>query len=351
MIIYNNTKKDRRFTVVGQPTLAVSMGDCNGIGLEVFAGALRILQAEPLYRNVRYRLVARPEVVEEYYRQLAVPAVVQETSVAVHGVQCELVACSARAAVAPGVVDTAAGALAWEALEKAVVEVQSGSADALLTLPVSKATLKKAGYPYPGQTEFLAARCAADSPLMILCTEHIRVGLVTIHIPLSDVPAALTRERIVQRLAAFYASIQGDFGCLKPRIAVLGVNPHAGEDGEIGREELDVVRPALAECAAAGLCAEGPFPADGFFAHGAYAEYDGILAMYHDQGLIPLKLLAQGGGVNVTAGLPIVRTSPDHGTAYALAGKGVADPSSTAEAIRMACHIVAVRQQQQSMSL
>ncbi len=341
MAVNNNTHMAHR----NRFTLAVSMGDCNGIGLEVFAKALEILQSDKnlIPGPVSYRLAAHPQVVEQYYRQLGVQAVVNDGSIAINGVECELISCSSSAEVLPGTVDLAAGALAWESLEKAVADVQHGISDALLTLPVSKSTLKMAGYPFPGQTEFLAARCGGSQPLMILCTSDVRVGLVTIHIPLAAVPAALTQQAITRSVVAFHSSIQGDFGCDNPRIAVLGVNPHAGEHGEIGQEELQVVIPALAECTAAGIRAEGPFPADGFFAHGAYKEYDGILAMYHDQGLIPLKMLARGGGVNVTAGLPIVRSSPDHGTAYAIAGKGIADAASTVEAICMAWHIADVR--------
>lgn len=324
-------------------TLAVSVGDCNGIGLEVFAKALGLLAHEKNYKQLNYKLVAHPQVVEQYYRQLGLPSVAQAGRVLIRDVECEIINCHSRPDVVFGAVDAAAGALAWESLEKAVADVQSGGADALLTLPVSKSTLKLAGYPFPGQTEFLAERCGVARPLMILCTEDVRVGLATIHIPLAAVPAAITRKNIAHSLTAFHAALRCDFGCDQPRIAVLGVNPHAGENGEIGEEEIDVVIPALAECAAVGMMVEGPFPADGFFAHGAYKAYDGILAMYHDQGLIPLKMLAQGGGVNVTAGLPIVRTSPDHGTAYAIAGRGIADAASTAEAIRMACHIAEVR--------
>ena len=324
-------------------TLVVSVGDCNGIGLEVFAKALEILGKEDRHLQITYRVAANPYVIDDYYRQLGLLCAVDKEGMSIHGIRCEILPCTSRPKVVHGATDGGAGELAWEALEKAVAEVRDGTADALLTLPVSKSTLKLAGYPFPGQTEFLAARCSVDKPLMILCTTGVRVGLVTIHIPLAQVPMAVTRESVAESIRALHSSLQGDFGCPAPRIAVLGLNPHAGENGEIGHEEIDVVIPAIADCVSSGMQVEGPFPADGFFAHGGYRESDGILAMYHDQGLIPLKMLARGGGVNVTAGLPIVRTSPDHGTAYNIAGKGIADPASTVEAIRLARHIAAIR--------
>jgi 4-hydroxythreonine-4-phosphate dehydrogenase len=185
--------------------------------------------------------------------------------------------------------------------------------------------------------------------MMILATEAaeldpkrsaVRVGLATVHVPLLKVASMLNFEHIFERIHVLATTLRNDFGIANPRIAVLGVNPHAGEQGDIGTEEQSIVQPAIEHAQIQGIRAEGAFPADGFFAHGAFRSFDGILAMYHDQGLIPLKLLAGNGGVNFSAGLPIVRTSPDHGTAFAIAGQGIANESSVVDAINMACSIL-----------
>jgi 4-hydroxythreonine-4-phosphate dehydrogenase len=175
---------------------------------------------------------------------------------------------------------------------------------------------------------------------MILCDESIRVALVTIHVPLLRVPSLIDKKRVLDHIKLFNQSLKRDFGFTSPKLAVLGLNPHAGESGNIGREELEEIIPAIEVAKFNGLSVSGPFPADGFFAHGDYKNFDGILAMYHDQGLIPLKLLARGAGVNFTAGLPIVRTSPDHGTGFSIAGKNLADEMSVMNAIRLAENVV-----------
>jgi len=177
---------------------------------------------------------------------------------------------------------------------------------------------------------------------MILAWQDVRVALATIHVPLREVAPLITLDHISERIASLIGALRTSFGIDRPRIAVLGLNPHAGENGTIGREEVDVIAPAIESMSAAdpNAAIEGPFPADGLFGFGGYRQYDGILAMYHDQGLIPLKLLAQGGGVNITAGLRHIRTSPDHGTAFAIAGRNAADPASTMEAIDLAAEMV-----------
>lgn len=332
--------------VVLQPVIAVSMGDCNGIGLEVFARSLRTLRQSGTELPCRFALAAHPATLADYSRKAGLACKVYDTDIELEGVQCALIPCEHEATVEWGAVAPDAGALAVEALEKAVTAVLAGNADAVVTLPVSKFSMKRTGYRFPGQTEYLAGRCGVPNPMMILCTSDVRVGLVTIHIPLRDVPAAITQQRVYERICTLATSLRTDYSRPEPRIAVLGLNPHAGEGGDIGSEDMEHILPAIEQCRQEGLAVEGPLPADGFFAHGMYRSFDGILAMYHDQGLIPLKLLAHGGGVNVTAGLPIVRTSPDHGTAFAIAGKSMADPASTLEAIRIAVAIVKARQKQ-----
>jgi 4-hydroxythreonine-4-phosphate dehydrogenase len=205
--------------------------------------------------------------------------------------------------------------------------------------------LHKAGYNVPGQTEFYGQKAGVAEPLMILLAGDIRVALATIHIPLHRVSEQITEYLLLHRLRQLHYSLQNDFGCTLPRIAVLGVNPHAGEQGAIGTEEQTILQPALAQAQSEGIRAEGAFPADGFFAKKQYQKFDGILAMYHDQGLIPIKMLAEGHGVNFTAGLPFVRTSPDHGTAFDIAGTQSADPSAVVQAIHAAESIAHARTQ------
>lgn len=324
-------------------SIVVSTGDCNGIGIEVLAGALRVLRQEMHKTPFSLSLAANAFTLDSYTAKIGVPYTRSGNTGTVEGVPYTLIPCSCQPDVELGKSTDSAGALAIEALEKAVAEVVLGRVDAVVTLPVSKAAMKSVGYIFPGQTEYVAQQCAIENPMMILCTSSVRVGLVSIHIPIVDVPAAITTPHVHERISTFHHSLCRDFGIAAPRIAVLGLNPHAGESGGIGREEIECIIPAIEQSRRDGYRAEGPFPADGFFAHGMYREYDGILAMYHDQGLIPLKLLANGGGVNFTAGVPIVRTSPDHGTAFSIAGKGLADPSSTVEALRLAMDIVVTR--------
>ncbi len=320
--------------------IVVTTGDCNGIGIEVLIKSLAAPHRHAHRARASISIATNPDVFIEYARRITAEVSVDSGDLVIGGQRYPLVHCHTPAQVRLGREEDDAGALAYESLERAVAAWYEGTADAIVTMPVSKTSLHRAGFSYPGQTEFFAAKAGAGNPLMMLCHENIRVALATIHEPLAAVPGLLTEEMLCGRIASVRFGLMQDFGCARPRIAVLGCNPHAGENGHIGREEIDVIAPAVTRMRNMGMMVDGPFPADGFFAHGAYKEYDGILAMYHDQGLIPLKLLAQGAGVNVTAGLPLVRTSPDHGTAFALAGKDMADARSTVEAIALAAEIV-----------
>lgn len=232
-----------------------------------------------------------------------------------------------------------AGALAFKALKEAVNDLAATKIDVLVTAPINKENIQAAGFNFPGHTEFLADYANEDHPLMILLRDNLRVGLVTGHLPLKDVPGNVTKELILNKLDKMNTSLLKDFNCTKPKIAVLGLNPHAGEGGVLGDEENTTIKPAVDQAMKEGIYAFGPYPADGFFGSGAHHKFDGVLAMYHDQGLAPFKALSFGGGVNFTAGLPIVRTSPDHGTAYDIAGKGIADPGSFREAVYTAVDI------------
>ncbi|MCH8685309.1 4-hydroxythreonine-4-phosphate dehydrogenase PdxA [Pedomonas mirosovicensis] len=245
----------------------------------------------------------------------------------------------------PGQPTPAGAALAFAALEKAVALTLSGEAAAMVTAPVSKAELKAVGYTWPGQTEFVAERSgvAPDDAVMMLAGPHVRTVPVTIHIPLRQVPEALTTDLILRRAETTLRALRLDFGIAEPRLAVTGLNPHAGEDGHIGLEDQTIIAPAVEELRRRGWLAEGPLPADALFAPHIRTRYDAMLCMYHDQALIPVKALDFDQGVNMTLGLPIVRTSPDHGTAFNIAGRGVARPDAMIAALKMAAQCAARR--------
>jgi 4-hydroxythreonine-4-phosphate dehydrogenase len=229
-------------------------------------------------------------------------------------------------------------------IERAIGFAISGAASAIATPPISKKALYDgANFPYPGHTEFLAALGGVDRSVMMLASDELRVVPVTIHIQLAQVPAALTSELIVDTGRIVAAALRRDFGLNTPRLAVAGLNPHAGEKGAMGREDIEVVAPAVERLRAEGVDVVGPLPADTMFHAAARARYDAALCMYHDQALIPIKTLAFDKGVNVTLGLPFIRTSPDHGVAYDIAGQGKADPTSMIEAIKLAARLAANR--------
>lgn len=233
-----------------------------------------------------------------------------------------------------------AGKAAYSALEQAVTDLKKGSLDALVTAPINKKNIQSDDFHFPGHTEYLEENFGTGtSALMLLVNDVMRVAVVTGHIPVDEIAHQLTTELILEKLLVFNTSLKKDFTIIRPRIAVLGLNPHAGDEGVIGDEEQSIIIPALKEAEKQGVVCVGPFPADGFFGSGNFNKYDGILAMYHDQGLIPFKTLSMESGVNFTAGLSIIRTSPAHGTAYDLAGKNIASEDSFRQAIYMACDI------------
>ena len=336
--------------------LAVSIGDPNGIGPEV---ALRAA-LDPTVRAVGTAVLVGPVATLQHHAdrlQQRVDLVPvrswDEARAAAPSPGRAIVIEAGLDAIAdrPGTVAAEAGALSMRSVAAACDACLAGAADAMVTAPISKEAIALGGYDFPGHTEFLAERTGA-SPLMILATERLpaffgsgplRVALVTAHVPLAAAPALVTEAAVLAKIGLLARALQGDFGCRRPRIAVLGLNPHAGDGGVLGREDLDRIRPAIEAARSVGLDVEGPIPADGFFGRQRYRQVDGVLAMTHDQGLAPFKALATGAGVNVTAGLPIVRTSPDHGTAFDLAGQGAADPASMAEALRIAARIAARR--------
>ena len=233
-----------------------------------------------------------------------------------------------------------AGEFARLSLEAAVKDLAANKVDALVTAPINKDTIQGGKFKFPGHTEYLADMAGVSDVLMILATDALRVGVVTGHVPIKDVAAALNKDTIVRKARLLHESLCRDFGIATPRIAVMGLNPHAGDNGLIGEEEKTVILPAVRALQEQGLSVQGPFGADGFFGTGGYKKFDGVLAMYHDQGLIPVKYMGLEQGVNVTLGLPLVRTSPDHGTAFDIAGQGCADASSMVAALRMARQLI-----------
>jgi 4-hydroxythreonine-4-phosphate dehydrogenase len=244
--------------------------------------------------------------------------------------------------VSPGAVSAAAGRAAYDVIVRAVADARSGSVDAVATAPVNKLAFAHAGLPWKGHTDLLAHLCGVRDVAMMFHAPRLNVVLATVHVPLANVPALITREHLL-RTIRLTAAAMPRFGVPRPRVAAAGLNPHAGEDGLLGTEDEQAIRPAVADAKAEGIDASGPWPADTVFVRAARGEFDVVIACYHDQGLIPIKVLAFGDAVNVTIGLPIVRTSVDHGTAFDIAGKGVADPGSMIKAVKLAAALAAVK--------
>jgi 4-hydroxythreonine-4-phosphate dehydrogenase len=242
-----------------------------------------------------------------------------------------------------GEVHPSSGRAAYDTIVRATEDARAGRVDAIATAPVNKASFAAAGLEWKGHTDLLAHLCGVRDVAMMFWSRELRVVLATVHIPLAEVPQALTIEGLLGTIILTARSLP-DLGCASPRVAVAGLNPHAGEGGLMGHEEQLVMQPAIARARAAGVDVRGPFPADTLFVRAARGEFDAVVAAYHDQGLVPVKLIAFGRSVNVTLGLPIVRTSVDHGTAFDIARQGKADPSSMVEAILLAAQLAMVRQ-------
>ena len=318
--------------------IGITQGDTNGIGWEIILKALADPRMTELFTPVVY---GSPKAAAYYRNTVAEIEAFSFNPVAsaaeARRGKANLVACGETADIAPGKPTPEAGRAAVEALCAAMRDLKAGYLDALVTAPFDKETVQADDFRYTGHTEYLAAELEGEA-MMILCSDVLRVGLVTKHIPVSEIARNITKERIVRDLNTLRRALIEDFGIVEPRIAVMALNPHAGDGGLLGREEQEIIRPAIVEAFSKGVLAFGPFAADGLFAGGGYAKYDGILAMYHDQGLAPFKSLSPD-GVNFTAGLSAVRTSPDHGTAFDIAGKDKADPQSMRNAIYAAIDI------------
>lgn len=321
--------------------IAITMGDPAGIGPEV---AIKAIANPKVRREVEPILVGDPQVWQQTATELGIPLRGATILSPLEGTAGMPAATDhrRRRALGRGKDARYAGEIAYRSILAAVDLVQSGRAAAVVTAPISKAHLNAAGHDYPGHTELLA-HLAGDVPVrMMLAGDRLRVVLVTIHMALAEVPRRLNRDDILETIRITAAGLRKRFGIARPRIAVAGLNPHAGENGLFGREEIDLIAPAVVAARRARIDASGPLAADGIFAHALQGAYDAVVCMYHDQGLGPFKLLHFADGVNLTLGLPFVRTSPDHGTAFDIAGRGIADPGSMIAAIRMAARLAAV---------
>lgn len=319
-----------------KPLIAVTLGDFNGIGPEIALKAA----AHATTRRLCTPLLVGPFNIFEHVRdrlkiRVRLQRVVfpwkENTSIPILDVGDGL-----WADIHYGQVAKAAGKSAGVAIEKAVELCTTGKAVAMVTAPVSKEAMQLAGYSFPGQTEMIALLSRSSKVAMMLVSTKMRIGLVTIHTPLRTVAESLSKAKIVDKTKIIVESLKKNFQIRDPRIAILSLNPHAGEHGILGSEEQDLIIPAIEEIKSAGINADGPLSADAFFGKQAYKSYDAILAMYHDQGLIPVKMSSFGTTVNFSAGLNIIRTSPGHGTAFDIAGSGSADISSMLEAIKYA---------------
>lgn len=333
-----------------KPKIGITAGDINGIGLEVILKTL----SHPDILNMCTPVIYASSKVVSYHKNT-----IEDLDFSFYSVdsidrlkwnRVNVYNCwEEDVTISLGKLSEEGGKYARIALLQVANDLNQGYIDAVVTGPINKKAMEMANFKYPGHTEFFTDQAGAKTSLMLMAHEDVKVSLVTNHVPIAEVKDALTKNVIKEKLEIFNRTLIEDFGITKPVIAVLGLNPHAGDDGVIGDEENNMIRPVIIEAKKNGILAMGPYAADGFFGSGNFRKVDGILAMYHDQGLVPFKLLSFGAGVNFTAGLPFIRTSPDHGTAFDLAGKNQADPSSFRRALFTAIDVVKNRKLYQDM--
>lgn len=338
MEIANNRAKTNK------PVIGITIGDINGIGPEVIIKALsdsRILNhiTPIVFGSTKVLSFYRKMLNFEDFHYSQLRSINDLNLRKINVVNCwpEMVE------IKVGQVTKEAGNCAYLALREAVNYLKEDKIDAIVTAPINKKNIQRDDFKFVGHTDFISEELGVNENLMLMVNEDLRIGVVTTHVPISEVSQNLTKENIELKLKIMIKTLKSDFGIDKPKVAILGLNPHAGEDGLLGKEESEIIEPVILKYKNNGHLVFGPFPADGFFGTLQYQKYDGILAMYHDQGLIPFKMLGFESGVNFTAGIPKVRTSPDHGTAYSIAGKNVADPSSMREALYLASRTVKIR--------
>ncbi len=320
--------------------VGISVGDINGIGLEIIINALK----HPYVTNQYTPVIYASSKVVSYHKNIVQPENFNFVNIKpgepIQLGKTNIMNCwQENVNINLGQVTEEGGKYAFISLDAAARDLKEGIIDVLVTAPIHKKAMEMSGFKEVGHTGFLAKLFNSADYLMFLVNDDLRIGIVTDHIPLGEVVNHISKDLILKKIKLMHNSLQNDFGISKPTIAVMGINPHAGDDGLIGREDIELVIPAIDEAKKAGILAMGPFPADGFFGAGSFKKFDGILAMYHDQGLIPFKTLSFGSGVNFTVGLPKIRTSPDHGTAFDLAGKGLATSTSFIAAVNLAIDV------------
>lgn len=325
--------------------IGITQGDINGISYEVILKTLEDNRISELCTPIVY---GSPKVAAYHRKMLNLNVnlnIINKAEEAQEKKPNIINCCNEEIKVEVGTSTPQAGEAAFKALERATKDLKEGKIDVLVTAPINKNNIQSENFSFPGHTEYLENLFGnKGDALMILANDSLRVAVATGHVPISKVSESLTKENILTKIKQFNKSLIEDFGIFKPRIAVLGLNPHAGDKGVIGKEEEEIIAPAVKEALDEGIICFGPLPADGFFGANGQAHYDGILAMYHDQGLIPFKTIAMDNGVNFTAGLSVVRTSPDHGTAYDLAGQNMASENSFRQALYMAIDVYKNRQ-------
>lgn len=320
--------------------VGITQGDINGIGYEVI---FRTFENNEIFELCTPVVYGSPKLAAYHRKALELDVAYNavERADEIQDGKLNIINCNSDDVhIELGIATRESGEAAYQALERAVKDYQEGVIDLLVTAPINKNTIQSDDFHFPGHTEYLQERLGEGrKSLMILCSEGLRFAIATSHLPLRDVPAAITPELLEEKLTIFNQSLKEDFNIDAPKIAVLSLNPHSGDNGLLGKEEIDVIIPTIEKMSREGILCYGPFGADGFMGSGKYTAFDGILAMYHDQGLTPMKLLAMSNGVNFTAGLDAVRTSPAHGVAYDIAGKGCADENSFRQAIYTAIDI------------
>lgn len=325
--------------------IGISIGDFNGIGLEVI---LKNLSQPELAEKATFVVYGSTKVVS-YHKNIVDVDLHYHQAQSIDRIRTDkvnIINCwNENVNITLGKPTDVSGKYAIRSLEAATRDLRHGLIDALVTAPIHKEAMKMANFPFPGHTEYITKELGAEESLMFMVHDSLKMGLVTNHVPIGEIKDKISKELILHKLKLIENSLKIDFGIERPTIAVLGLNPHAGDGGVIGQEDDQIVRPAVVEAKKKGSMVMGPFPADGFFGSGQYKKFDGILAMYHDQGLIPFKLLSFGEGVNFTAGLSGVRTSPDHGTAFDIAGENAANPDSFRKAIFLAMDVVRNRKE------
>jgi 4-hydroxythreonine-4-phosphate dehydrogenase len=326
--------------------IGITHGDINGIGYEVVLKTLadnRMLEqfVPVIYGSSKVAAFHRKHLDIQGLNLNAVNSIDDINPKCVNVINCV----NEEIKVELGSSTEEAGKAAFVALEMATEDLRKGKLQAIVTAPINKKNIQSAAFKFPGHTEYLEKKFAGDTPaLMMLVNDVMRVAVVTGHIPIDKIASSLTEKLILDKLTVLNTSLKKDFSITRPRIAVLGLNPHAGDEGVIGDEEKTVIIPAIKEAEKQGIIAVGPYPADGFFGSGNFNKFDAVLAMYHDQGLIPFKTVSMDTGVNFTAGLSVVRTSPDHGTAYDIAGKNIASEESFRQALYLAYDVYVSRQ-------